>query len=238
MNDDWKTADELMAELEAKPEFQMRMTEKAQRRAERKALIAQIEEPLLAELRELGIDVRYVSELCQPENVPVSPEVVSILLKWLPLVSHDRVKDAIIRAVGASREPFDGKPLVECFLADRGDESLRWPIANTMAVAKPTGIADWLAGAVRERRYGTARQLLFTALARHAKRDVALPILRELVDEMPGHIAMALARIGDSSDADMLESRRDRGEAWERKEIDKAVRKIRKRAESKSDRRK
>jgi len=123
--------------------------------------------------------------------------------------------------------------LIECFLADRFDESLRWPIANTMAVANPTGIADWLVVAIRERRYGTARQQLLTALARHARRDVALPILREMVDEMPGHAAIALGRIGGLEEAELLESHRDRAQGWERKEVDKAVRKIRKRAESK-----
>jgi len=108
MNDQCKRTDELRAELAAKPEFQQRMAEKVRRRAERAVLFAKIEEPLLAELREQGVVVRSVDELRRPENVPLPPEVVCVLLKWLPLVAHDRIKETIIRAVGAAREPFDG----------------------------------------------------------------------------------------------------------------------------------
>jgi hypothetical protein len=127
---------------------------------------------------------------------PLSPQIVQVLLKWLPRVEPDRCKGPLIGALGTAGEPFDGRPLVECFERDKYDSLLRWPIANTMALARPFGITEWLIGAVKNPLFGTARQMLVLALARLAPPETSLPILVSLLDELPGHVANALEEVG------------------------------------------
>jgi hypothetical protein len=228
-----KTAGEHMAELESDPAYRQIRDDKAQRRFEREARLRALEEPILADLRAAGLTVDSVYDLL-PAHFPLPSQVVQILLKWLPLVSDNAIKESIIRTLIGAREPYDGQPLVDCFTADRS-ETLRFPIANTIAYSFPTGIAAWLVERAQERRFGSDRQILLLALARHVPRETAIPILRQALEDVPGGAAKALAEIGGLPEAELLETRLHRQAAWEHKwipkEIEKAIRKIRKRAE-------
>jgi hypothetical protein len=54
------------------------------------------------------------------------------------------VLESAVRALAASQEGFDGRPLVQCFEATQ-DEGVKWAVINTMVCAKPHSINDWLA---------------------------------------------------------------------------------------------
>ncbi len=221
------TAAELMAQLAADPEFQRMRAEKDRRFAERKARLDEIERPITEDLRRAGVDADSIEEMTQ-QYAPLPSRIVAVLLHWLPRVAEDRVKESVIRALGAAEEPFDGRPLVDAFMAD-SSETLRWPIANTMAEATPFGITGWLIEAVGNRVFGSARQMLVLALARLAPGETARPILLSLLGELPGHVAAALAEIGGEAELQALQDRVDQVKGWEKIEFRKAIRKIKSR---------
>jgi hypothetical protein len=148
-----------------------------------------------------------------------------VLLAWLPRVQDDRIKESLIRALGAAKEPYDGAPLVRCFLEDMSG-TLRWPIANTIAESRPFGVADWLAEAVTNQSFGTARQLLVIALARLCPAERSLPILTSRLGELPGHVAIAIGEVGGERELSLLQSRIHEVEGWEKAEFQEAIRKI------------
>ena len=107
---------------------------------------------------------------------------------------------------------------------------LRWAIANTLAEAKPTVSDDWLAERLQTPDLGIARQMLTMALARMTTPDFAIPILRNVFDDLPGFVAMAFAEIGGLEEIELLSQNRSGQKTYVRKEIDKAIRKIERRS--------
>lgn len=224
------------------PEIRKHVEGRQARRADEAARLAAAVEPVLQELAAIGVDVRSLSDFdphhsklqtlngIPPLQAPaVSPGVTAILLKWLPGVPY-KIQESIIRKLIHATEPYDGRPLCECFDNDR-EEHLRFPIAVTITETQATDITDWLITRARQRRFGSDRGQLLLAAARHLTRDTAISILRDAVDDLPGWTAMALGAIGGPEDADLLEGHLDQPRAWERKEIEKAIRKIKKRIE-------
>ena len=92
-----------------------------------------------------GFDAESIEDLVK-KFAPLKDVVVEILLDALRNCMEDRMCESYVRALAASEQPFDGKPLVAC-LQRTSDESLRWAVINTVALAKPHSIDDWLDGA-------------------------------------------------------------------------------------------
>ena len=125
------TAAELLAKLQADPDFQKRMAEKQRKRVVRHARLSEAARPVLDLLLGLGICVNSIEEMVQ-RFTPFSPQTIQTLLACLPQVQAERIKESLIGGPVAAKEPFDGSPLVDCFLQTKSD-GLRWAIANTMA---------------------------------------------------------------------------------------------------------
>ena len=222
-----QTAKEFIDQLNADPDYQRRMAEKERRRAKRQAAIDAAERPILADLREIGVDLTQVSDLVN-FFPPLPPNVVRILLEWLPRITHDNVLEMAVRALGATEEPYDGRPLVGVFERTKS-ESVRWAIANTMAEARPTGISDWLREATPNRSSGMAREMLCLAVARLVLKDQAIPVLMSVLDDLPGHAARAIGEIGQQTELPRLRSKLPETSGWQRKELARAIRKIERR---------
>lgn len=227
-------ASELMRRLERDPKHLERERQRKDKEARIREAVEREMHPVLEDLAHIGIDVGSREELLASHS-PLQPEVVDILLRRLPEIEDERAKEMLVRALGAAAEPFDGTCLIDLFEKDR-TENLRWVIANTMALALPHGVTNWLVGAVEQRKYGTSRQMLILALARLGDREVTLPVLRRVFDAYPGHVAMALGEIGREAEAGFLESRTDGLTGWEGKEAVKAIDKIRRRVARRSGR--
>src|SRR5262245_46171842 len=120
----WKTAQELMAELEQKPEFLRRRAEKERRKREREERFAILEHPILAKLRQQGFEVISIVDLVHKYS-PLPPEVVADLLDALTNSTDLMLSETLIRALAAAAMPFDGRPLVNCYEASNND-NLRW----------------------------------------------------------------------------------------------------------------
>lgn len=223
-----KTAAELMAELGSDLEYRRSQAEREKAREETHAEYASLEAPILERLQAVGAEAESLPDLVA-RHAPLRPEIVQILLEALARASNERLQDAIVRALGAAQEPFPGDELMRLFDATSSD-GLRWSIANTLAEARPAIDERWLIERLTNPRQGKAREMLALALARIAPPQTAIPVLRDLVKDLPGHVAMALAEVGGPAEADLLRDQLPAAKTWLRKEIEKAIRKIERRS--------
>lgn len=141
--DSWKTAAELDAELAKDAEFQRLAAEKAKRRQEREAAFTILERPILDDLTLCGYEAASIHQALR-RYAPLPIGFVDVLLDWVSRSTDLRILETLIRALGAAHQPFDGRTLAKCFDENR-DENLRWVILNTVAIAKPHSIEEWLA---------------------------------------------------------------------------------------------
>lgn len=223
----WVSAADLMTELQQDPEYQKKRAERERAHEERVQRTQAAAEPVVRELQGAGFAVDAVDELAT-RYAPISQPGIDILLSWVFRVQDETVREMIVRALGATTEPFDGRPLARAF-EESQSESLRWAIGNTMALAHPTGLAEWVVKAVADPGSGRARETLALATAKLAPSAIACRTLTPLLEELPGNVAQAFAKCGGPTEAALLETWRERTKGWQRKEIDKAIRAIRKR---------
>jgi hypothetical protein len=221
------TAAELLARLNRNPKYREREVNRAREEALNVARSQKLGAPILQDLGAIGVTPSSLDRLAH-EYAPFSEDVVKVLLNWIPRAMDPDIQESLIRSLGAAAVRFDGRPLIEAFENTRSD-GLRWAIANTIAEARPTGLTNWLVGAVQDPSYGDARQMLCLAVARLASLQVANDVLVAVFDQLPGHVAMALAESGGKRELKFLRENRTRYKGWIRKEIDKAVRLIAKR---------
>lgn len=131
-----------MAELEANPEFQRRMAEKARQRKEEEVEINRELDPILARLHSVGLIDETLQEVVE-RYCPLSHDIVEVLLESLLVLKHPRVIESVVRALAAAKEPFDGRPLAFCF-ETTDDHAVKWCIANTITFSHPHSIDDWV----------------------------------------------------------------------------------------------
>lgn len=216
-----KSAADFLAELNADPEHVARRNAQEDARVLREAEIRTVIQPLLEQLLAAGYPVASLDTLVTSYE-PLPAPVVALLLDWLPEVNDTAVQEQIVRALGASAVPFDGDPLVALFdSTDSG--AVRYAIANTMAQAPVRGVGPWVLKAVQDPNYGTAREMLALAAARHNAATVANPVLVGLLDQIPGHAALALAETGHRHELEVLERKYAAASGWVKQEIGRAM---------------
>lgn len=142
-DDSWKSAKDLMAELEKDPEYLRIRRERDDKVLHRERKYAELARPILEKLHSIGFAPASIEEVAS-RNSHVPPEVVSILLAHVTPDQDPRLCESIVRALGAARDGFDGTALAQCY-DDTSDESLRWAIANTIALTHPHSIGRWIA---------------------------------------------------------------------------------------------
>lgn len=225
-----KSAADFLAELNADPEHVARRSAQEDARVLREAEIQTVTRSLLEALAARGYPIATLDDL-PARYAPLPESVVGVVLEKLLEIHDPGVQEQLVRALGAAAVPFDGAPLVRLFEATES-EAVRYAVANTLAQANPRGIAEWALQAVRNAEYGAAREMLALAVARHAAPDQANPVLLGLLDELPGHAALALAESGRAREMEMLEAKHAEASGWVRKEIGRAVSVIRRRLTS------
>jgi hypothetical protein len=214
------TAKDLAEQLKADPVYQAKL--KAQAERTERVRVGEVE--LLRGLALRGYPADSLQELVE-RHVPLPEDLSESLLEGLAAIPDTALQEAVVRALGAARAPFDVQPLVRLF-EKTPSEPLRWAIANTLAELRPLGIRQWLLDAVQNAANGKAREMLALAVARTNPADVANRVLLGLLDEMPGHAARALAESGTAAERRVLQARLVSAKGWVKKEIDRAVRAI------------
>ena len=218
-----KTAEEFAAQLKSDPTYQAKLA----RQAETTARIQAAEATLMKALASKGYRASSLGELVRG-HTPLSHDLADALVESLGQVSEPGLQEGVLRALGAARARFNVGPLIELF-EQTDSTTLRWAIANTLAETRPAERGDWLIRALKDRRYGKAREMLALAAARANPPEIVNPILVRLLDELPGHVALALAETGGLGELDALRRAYANATGWEREQIGRSVNTIERR---------
>lgn len=180
------TAAELAARLQADPEFVAKQQERERERMERSVRFRVEQEPILAELREIGWDVSSVWDLVNTSN-PYS-EAIPVLLKHLLLPYSDRTREGIARALAVPDARYAWPILVaEYRKAPMGQENgirldAKSGLAVALAATATDKVMDELIAIAKDRSHGSSRLLLLRAL-RKSKSAAAKQAIEELASD-------------------------------------------------------
>lgn len=225
-----KTAAELMAQLQADPEFRRREAEPDLKRAEREAALKAEDRHICAALAEMGITVDSVYDLVNTRTLHA--DAVPVLVEWLPKAKNDRMKEGIARALsfqGAGEEAvhvllaeFESNDLDSLHM-----QSAKWAIGNAICeVASPSMLED-LCRLVLDERHGSARQMLAIAVGKTGKvaKDQALKVLLQLLEDpmVQGHALSGLGHLRHEASRSAIQPFLDHQKAWIREEARKAL---------------
>jgi hypothetical protein len=242
-----RTAGELTAELQKDPQWVARQKADQEYRDLLGAEFSRLEFRVLEDLQKLGLDVPSVGNGRFFEKyMPLSSEIVNVLLKWLPNV-HWRVQEPIVRLLTTASKPFDGQVLASLFDytlsldTDKLDTDhaialgpLRWAIGNAIAEARPYGISDWILRTAKDRLVGKSKEMLLVAVGRMFPAETAREILLPLFEEYPLFCAHGLGEKGGEIELEFLTKQRDSFKGESKKVFDRAIRKIERRLKKKA----
>jgi hypothetical protein len=220
------TAGELLAELEQDPEFVGREQQRERFRSGARQARREAAAPVVTELRLAGFPVQTISDLW---NTPLDYRLaIPILLKWLPRIEHDGIKEDIVRGLSVkwARAQATG-PLIEEFRRAMPGTTLQWAIGNALDAVADESAFDDVVELVRDRRNGSARQMLVLAVG-HMRRAEAATVLLELLSDpdVTGQALVALGNQRASSAQPFIEPYLTHPKAWIRKEARRALAKI------------
>lgn len=183
---------------------------------------------VLHDLAQAGFEVNSVSELFGLKfNYKAA---VPVLLKWLPLVTDQKLKEEIVRALSVKwARPMAAAALAEQFrlVSDQSGMGIRWAIANALAVVADDSVLNEIVSLVKAREYGRSREMLAVALG-NMKDDRVDEVLIDLLDdeEISGHVLMAVRKRRIRRAKDKIEKLTSHPKAWIRKEAEKALKAI------------
>lgn len=188
-----KTTRELLAEVKD-PSWPEKLRQRNERRKESYARMRIEEEPLLAELRNLGWDLESAWDLVMISNP--YPEIIDVLLKHLQLPYSDKIKEGIARALAIPEEKVykAWHILVTEYLKApsgwgikiKGDTeefqlSAKDGLACTLAVAVTDKTLGEFIELVKNKANGGSRVLMLSALKKRMKKH---PYIEDLLEEL------------------------------------------------------
>ena len=228
-----KTAAELMAELEQKPEFVERQRQKLVRCEENLRRYAEAAAGLLGDLEAAGFPVETLAGLRQ--RGVGDRRAVPVLLKWLPLVTYLPLKEDLIATLGSPwARPEAARPLVEEFrrvdpAEDTAGASVRWSIGDALERVADESVVDDLIEIATDARHGHHRGLVVAALGNMGKaRDRVVPVLLELLgdEDVASYAVMGLGKLKAREARPAIERFVYHHEPWVRKEAKRALAKL------------
>ncbi|MDX9974301.1 MAG: hypothetical protein RBU21_15055 [FCB group bacterium] len=198
--------------------------------------------PVTEKLQRLGLAVTGIDESFNP-YLPLSPEVVEVLLESLPEMQNWHVVEWMARYIGTATQPYDGRPLADAF--DKcPNHHPKWAIGDAFSRSKPLYIEEWLVRTLKNSEHGAARQMLCFTATRLLPPEVANDALMACFDDVPGHAGGALRKTGGQRELEFLRERCERQQEleitrskvgrwtrWQAKTVQKAIAGIEKRLE-------
>jgi hypothetical protein len=187
--------------------------------------------PVLADLTAVGFEVEhithlYIRKLSYKAAIP-------ILIKWLPIVTNEHVKEFIVRALSVPwAKPVACIPLISEFrrLPTKTRLSVRWAIGNALEAVADDSVFEELSELARDKQYGRDREMVVLALGK-MKNPKSVDVLVELLDDddVAGHAVAALRKLCIEATRPHLERFVDHPKTWVRNEAKKALAKLDKR---------
>lgn len=178
---DTKTAAELMAELNADPQYIARKREEEEKRHRQTDRWREEQRPLLDDLRAIGVRVDSVWDLV---NSSASyPLAVPVLLDHLRRSYSDRIREGMARALAVPEARSGWEPLVDIFIRERdcSAHGPKWALACALGAAADDTVFSDVAALLRDKRHGQNRVPLLDVLARSS-----LPEARSLLIQLRG----------------------------------------------------
>ena len=145
-------ASDLESDSRQSPDLEERRRRRDERFRKREEETKRLQQPILDELQRRGYEADSIHQL-KRKYAPLPKDATDVLLEHVGPEVDRRLLESVIRALGASGEPFDGRPLSDCFDAV-SDYNIQWVILNTIACAKPTGIDDWIDAILEHDHFG------------------------------------------------------------------------------------
>jgi hypothetical protein len=155
-------------------------------REERSARLRVEEQPILADLKEVGLEVRSVWDLVNT-SAPY-PEAIPILLKHLTRGYSDKIREGIARALAVPDAIYAWSLLVEEYrstpagVEDGIELGAKDGLAVALSAVATDKVIEQLAALAKDVSNGDSRLLLLSAL-RKSKTDVAIKALEELAND-------------------------------------------------------
>jgi len=174
-----------MAELNQDPAFVEGRRQQEQARQRHEADIRRAQQPLLDELRSVGVAVQSVWELVN--TATPYPAAVPILLRHLQLPYPDRVREGVARALAVPEARSSWNILVEEFRRDEDRAGLgaKAGLAAAIAAVADDDVLDDVIELLTNPQHGQSRLLLVTAVARSS-----LPRARQVLSALSNDPAL------------------------------------------------
>jgi hypothetical protein len=180
------TAAELIAKLNADPEFVAKQARSNEEIDKRVAENRRTETPLVAELQAAGVQVRpgvLVETVWDLVNTASPyPEALPILLAHLPRPYPAAVREGIARALAVRETRALGWEVLTRLYREEPVALVKAGLAAAIAAASANEVLEDVLALVRDRRHGESRGLLLGAL-RRSRDPRAAAALVELADD-------------------------------------------------------
>lgn len=160
------TAAELMAKLNADPEFVTKRAWEEEERLKREAEYRRAEAPLVDELRAAGFQVQSAWDLVNTRGS--YPKAVPILLAHLSQPYPAAVREGIARALAVPDTKAPGWSVLTRLYIDEPEDRVRSGLAAAIAAAADDAVLGDVIALARDSRLGSSRLLLLSALERSA----------------------------------------------------------------------
>jgi hypothetical protein len=191
---------------------------------------AEVEKPVVNDLRSIGYVIDSLDQLRQSSMRYRT--AIPVLLKWLLRISAADVKESIVRTLSVPwARPEAIQPLIDEFrAAPLEDDGLKWAIGNALWVIGDDSVFDQLVELIRDRRHGTARQMIVMGMEK-MKNPMAVDVLLEVLpdDQVTGHAIIALGKLRARRARSAIEPYCNSSRAWIRQEAKKALERINRR---------
>jgi hypothetical protein len=215
-----ETAAELMARLNADPEWVAREKARDEEFRRKGQELARAEAPLVKELQFAGLTVNSVWDLVNgrywfKSKVKAGPHarVLPILLAHLERPYPDAIRDGVARAMAIPAARFAWPVLVKLFRQEQQESRTKQGLAVALSNIADDELLDELINLIRDPQNGMSRALLLRALEvshRSDKRKVLMefggdPLLHREVQEIFRRLDRAKRRVSGTRRIDSLE---------------------------------
>jgi hypothetical protein len=178
------TAAEHMALLQKDPVWVARNAERKARLKQRLEQFRREQEKLLADLRDVGIQVQSVWDFVNTADK--YPAAIPVLLRHLVVPYSKRIKEGIVRALTVDYAGPDVlRELIKQFQEQSDDSanSLKWVLGNAISEAATPADAETMIGLATDPAHGEARDMITQRLPRVVKDKARL---REILQHLTG----------------------------------------------------
>lgn len=187
------SAADLMAKLDADPEFVAKRQREEEERQARVAEWRRAEAPLVEELNGAGFAVNSAWDLVNASEP--YPDALPILVKHLQRPYPSRVREGIARALATSQSKFAWEVFTRLYREESATDA-KDGLAVAIAEAADDGVIEDVISLARDRTQGPSRLLLLRALERSkTPRAKAALIELETDPELEKEIKVILRRL-------------------------------------------